>query len=84
MAACGGISRVEGESERPRGVREEGQQEAADVPVHDDGREAQDAPGPRQHLGVWEARRPQKPAQASPGPIAQRREGPAWWPPTLS
>lgn len=43
-------------SEAPQLGRQEGQQEAADVSVHDERREAQDAPGPWQHLGVWSTR----------------------------
>ena len=45
-----------GSSEPSQVICEEGQQEAADVPVDDDGGEAQDTPGPRQHLGVWKTR----------------------------
>lgn len=41
-----------GLSEAPQVVCQKGQQEAADVPVHNDWGEAQDTPGPWQHLGV--------------------------------
>lgn len=47
-------------SEPSQVICEEGQQEAADVPVDDDGGEAQDTPGPWQHLGVWKTRWSQK------------------------
>lgn len=46
-------SRRPGPSKFPQVICHEGQQKAADVPVHDDGGEAQDTPGPWQHLGVW-------------------------------
>lgn len=50
-----------GLSEAPQVVCQKGQQEAADVPVHDEWGEAQDTPGPWQHLGVWKTRVSQNP-----------------------